>query len=57
MQNFFQGIECNSKAELKSVIKKWTFSQSATHYFVSEVEVGLKEIDLPDGAILVDTPF
>lgn len=49
-------IDCDSKQELKDTIKKWTSSQSATHYFVKEVEVGLKEFDLPDGVILVDTP-
>ena len=48
--------ECDSKDELKETIKKWTSSQSATHYFVKEVEVGLQKFDLPEGVVLVDTP-
>jgi len=49
-------VECETKEELKETIKKWTSSQSATHYFVKEVEVGLSQFDLPEGVILVDTP-
>lgn len=49
-------VECETKEELKETIKKWTSSQSATHYFVKEVEVGLSRFDLPEGVILVDTP-
>ena len=49
-------VECETKDELKETIKKWTSSQSATHYFVKEVEVGLSQFDLPEGVILVDTP-
>lgn len=49
-------VECDTKEELKETIKKWTSSQSATHYFVKEVEVGLSKFDLPEGVVLVDTP-
>lgn len=42
--------------ELKQEIKKWTSSKFATHYFVKEVEVGLKNFALEDGVVLVDTP-
>lgn len=49
-------VECDTKAELKETIRKWTSSQSATHYFVKEVVVGLNEFDFPEGVILVDTP-
>lgn len=48
--------ECETTEELKETIYKWTSSQSATHYFVKEVEVGLNQFLLPDGVILVDTP-
>jgi predicted GTPase len=37
-------------------IQKWTSSKSVSHYFVKEVEVGLKEFELPEGVVLVDTP-
>jgi len=47
---------CETKEELVSEIHKWTSSKSACHYFVKEVEVGLKEFDLPEGVVLVDTP-
>ena len=49
-------IACEDVAKLKEEIRKWTSSQSATHYFVKEVEVALKNLDLPEGVILVDTP-
>lgn len=49
-------VTYESIEELKTEIKKWTSSQSATHYFVKEVTVGLKEFPLPDGIVLVDTP-
>lgn len=47
---------CANREELVAEILKWTSSKSACHYFVKEVEVGLKEFELPDGVILVDTP-
>ena len=49
-------IVCESKEELVSEIQKWTSSKSVCHYFVKEVEVGLKEFELPEGVVLVDTP-
>lgn len=49
-------IESASREELKEEIRKWTSSRSATHYFVKEVEVSLKNLPLPTGVILVDTP-
>ena len=49
-------IECETKEELVKEIQKWTSSKSVCHYFVKEVEVRLKEFDLPDGVVLVDTP-
>lgn len=49
-------MECETAEELKETIRKWTSSQSATHYFVKEVEVGLSQFPLPEGVILVDTP-
>lgn len=51
-----QKFACEDKDELKKEIGKWTSSKSSTHYFVKEVEVGLKEFELPDGVVLVDTP-
>lgn len=47
---------CETKDELVKEIQKWTSSKSSTHYFVKEVEVGLKEFELPNGVVLVDTP-
>lgn len=49
-------IESQSRDQLKGEIEKWTSSRSATHYFVKEVEVSLKDLSLPEGVILVDTP-
>lgn len=49
-------IEFEDINELKEEIKKWTSSKKATHYFVKEVEVGLKEFILPEGVVFVDTP-
>lgn len=49
-------IECGSRESLVDEIQKWTSSKSVSHYFVKEVEVGLKEFELPEGVVLVDTP-
>lgn len=49
-------IECKGKDDLVSEIQKWTSSKSVSHYFVKEVEVGLKDFELPIGVVLVDTP-
>ena len=48
--------ECSSREELKEEIKKWSSSRSAVHYFVKDVIVGLKNFELPEGMVLVDTP-
>ena len=51
-----QKTACSTREELKTEIARWTSSKSPTHYFVKEVTVGLKDFDLPDGVVLVDTP-
>lgn len=51
-----KSILCDTKDELVAEIQKWTSSKSVCHYFVKEVEVGLKEFELPEGVVLVDTP-
>ena len=51
-----QTVKCGDSEELVEKIQKWTSSKSACHYFVKEVEVGLKDFGLPDGVALVDTP-
>jgi GTP-binding protein EngB required for normal cell division len=45
-----------SLEELKVLVKKYTSSQSASHYFVKEVEVGIPSCPLPPNVYLVDTP-
>ena len=47
---------CANKNELKNEIERWTSSKSPCHYFVKEVLVGLKDFDLPEGVVLIDTP-
>lgn len=51
-----QKYSCSTKEELVNEIRKWTSSKSPVHYFVKEVEVGLKDFELPEGVVLVDTP-
>lgn len=51
-----KSVVCETKEELVTEIQKWTSSKSVCHYFVKEVEVGLKEFELPEGVVLVDTP-
>lgn len=48
--------EFNDEEDLKGFIKEWTSSQEPKHYFVKEVEVGLKDFNLPDHVVFVDTP-
>ncbi|MGL5576422.1 MAG: dynamin family protein [Sarcina sp.] len=48
--------EFTNLEDLQVEIKKWTSCTEVTHYFVKEVEVGLCDIDLPKGVVLVDTP-
>lgn len=51
-------IECNSLAELKETVKKYTSSQTIEHLFVSEVEVGVDKefFNMPLEVVFVDTP-
>lgn len=49
-------VICNTQEKLVKEITRWTSSKSPVHYFVKEVEVGLKDFELPKGVVLVDTP-
>lgn len=49
-------FNCEDKEQLKEEILKWTSSKSSTHYFVKEVEVGLKDFRMPPEVVFVDTP-
>ncbi len=49
-------MKLDGAAALKEEIEKWTSSRSAVHYFVKEVTVNLKDFDLQEGVVLVDTP-
>lgn len=49
-------FDCDTREKLKEEITRWTSAKSATHYFVKEVVVGVKDFDLPEGVVLVDTP-
>lgn len=51
-----QHITCEDHDALKREIVKWTSSKSPTHYFVSEVIVGVKGFGLAKNVVLVDTP-
>ena len=53
-EDFYE--EFDSEKDMREEIKKWTTSKSATHYFVKEVEVGIKDFNLPNQVVLVDTP-
>lgn len=41
---------------LEDEIERWTSSKKAEHYFVKEVEIGLKEFNMPPEVVFVDTP-
>lgn len=41
---------------LTAEIEKWTSSKHVEHYFVKEVEVGLKSFNMPEQVVFVDTP-
>jgi actin-like ATPase involved in cell morphogenesis/GTPase SAR1 family protein len=45
-----------NEKELSVEIKSWTSVSSAKHYFVKEVEIGLKNLDIPKEVVFVDTP-
>jgi predicted GTPase/predicted lactoylglutathione lyase len=49
-------FNCDDRDSLKEEIQKWTSSKSSTHYFVKEVEVGLKDFNMPREVVFVDTP-
>ena len=49
-------VKCDDIKMLKTEIERWTSSKSPAHYFVKEVMVSLKDFDLPEGVVLVDTP-
>lgn len=49
-------IICSDKAALKAEIERWTSSKSPIHYFVKEVSVGLRDFDMPEGVVFIDTP-
>lgn len=45
-----------SEEEMEEVIERWTSSKKAEHYFVKEVEIGLKGFNMPEEVVFVDTP-
>lgn len=45
-----------SADDLENEIEKWTSSKKAEHYFVKEVEIGLKDFNMPPEVVFVDTP-
>ncbi len=49
-------LEFESIEKMKKEIFKWTSSQEKEHYFVKEIQIGLKELALPQQICLVDTP-
>lgn len=48
--------EYENEEDLIKSIKSWTSAKSALHYFVKEVEVGLKQFNIPKEVVFVDTP-
>lgn len=49
-------INCNSVEDLIDKVKEYTSKQSAKHYFVKEITVGLNNDKLPKEIVFVDTP-
>ncbi|GAB3507337.1 Hsp70 family protein [Emticicia fontis] len=49
-------LELKSDEQLKEEIKKWTSAQSKEHFFVKEIEIGLKDFHVPKEVVFVDTP-
>lgn len=45
-----------SDEELEEEIERWTSSKKVEHYFVKEVEIGLKSFHMPEQVVFVDTP-
>ena len=48
--------EFDDVEELKIELEKWTSSKKETHFFVKSVEVGLGDLNIPEGVVIVDTP-
>lgn len=42
--------------EIKNELEIWSSSKHPEHYFVKEIEVELKALDLPENVVFVDTP-
>ena len=51
-----QRLKFGDRQQLRAEIERRTSSKSPQHYFVKEVVVGLKDFDLPEGVVLIDTP-
>lgn len=51
-----ENIVVDDAEALESEIERWTSSKKAEHYFVKEVEIGLKDFKMPDKVVFVDTP-
>lgn len=49
-------IQCQSLAELKEIIDRYTSARHAEHFFAKEVEVGLSDFFAPSNVVVVDTP-
>lgn len=45
-----------SENDLKEKIKLYSSTSSALHYFVKELEIGLKDFNIPSNVVFVDTP-
>lgn len=47
-----------ANSEIEEELKKWSSSQSAVHFFVKEIEVGISSLpkDFPKQVVFVDTP-
>lgn len=47
-----------ANSEIEDELKKWSSSQSAVHFFVKEIEVGISSLpkDFPKQVVFVDTP-
>ena len=50
-------IKTNVNSEnIEDEIERWTSSKHVEHYFVKEVEIGLKDFKMPSQVVFVDTP-
>lgn len=45
-----------SHDELEKEVEQWTSSKKVEHYFVKEVEIGLRDFNVPKSVVFVDTP-